>query len=165
MKPTTLMRLGVVFGLCLAAARATTINFEAQGAAAPAAFDNKLNSPLVIGIATFTGGELLRNEAAAVDLTAVYATANGAPYADPLTITFSQAVSNVSLLLTNETPDTYTLADNLGHSNSTAVNANTGQTLSLVDSGVTQMTIASAIPFGWDFAIDNVSFTPSNAAV
>lgn len=146
------------------AASATTIDFEAQGAGAPSTFNATLNSPLVIGIATFTGGKLLNNEAVAVppsaDPTAVYATTGFLPgYADPLVISFSQPVSNVSLLVTNETPDTYTLSDNAGHSSSLAIGNNVTQMLSLVDSGVTQVTVATAATAGWDFAIDNVTFT------
>ncbi len=162
MTRSLMVRLAIAVLSTVAATNATTIDFEAQGASAPSAFNGTLNSPLVIGIATFTGGKLLKNEAASVDATAVYATVGGvAGYTDPLVITFSQAVNNVSLMVTNETPDTYTLADNLGNSFGLTASANSNQTLSLTDSGVTQITIATTATVGWDFAIDNVSFTSS----
>jgi len=153
------VRIGLLFLCSLAVAGATTIDFEAQGASAPSGFTGTLNSPLVIGLATFTGGQLLRNEAGSSDTSAVYATVSVPKYADPLSITFSQPVSNVSLLITNEIPDTYTVADNLGTSSTVSLNANTGRIFSLVDSGVTQITISSAVTAQWDFAIDNVTFT------
>lgn len=161
-----MIRCGVVFVACVAFAGATTIDFEAQGSSAPSSFSSP-NSPLTIGIATFMGGQLLKNETAvapAGDVTAVYATAGpgvSARFTDPLTINFSQPVSNVGLLLTNEVPDTYTVADNLGGSES----GTTSQMFSLSDTGVTQVTIASATAFAWDFAIDNVTFTPAVTTV
>jgi len=145
---------------------ATTIDFEAQGATA-SSFNGSLDSPLVIGIATFTGGKLLKNEAfgtPSADTSVVYAT-NGfiSGYTDPLVITFSAPVSNVSLQVTNETPDTYTLADNVGHSSAVPIGNNVNQILSLTDEGVTRVTIATNATVGWDFAIDNVSFTAAPA--
>ncbi|HZS56005.1 MAG TPA: hypothetical protein VFA65_16500 [Bryobacteraceae bacterium] len=155
-----LLRLAVTVVSSVTAITATTIDFEAQGATAPSAFNSTLNSPLVIGIATFTGGKLLKGEVGGADATAVYATTGFiAGYTDPLIITFSQPVSNVSLVVTNETPDTYTLMDNLGGSAPLAIGNNINQTLSLNDIGVTQVSISTAAPVNWDFAIDNVSFT------
>ena len=144
---------------------ATVIDFEAQGASAPNGFTGSLNSPLVIGIATFTGGQLLRNQAGGVDTTAVYATTNqtAGSYTDPLTITFSQPVSGFSIVVTNEFPDTYIVADNKGGSSSLPVNGNTNQVFTLPDSGITSVTVASNLTFAWDFAIDNVTFTPALA--
>ena len=161
-------RLALLTVLAVAAVNATTIDFEAQGTSAPSTFNTTLNSPLVIGIATFTGGKLLKNEAVAVqpaaETSAVYA-ATGflTGYTDPLVITFTQPVSNVSLIVTNQTPDTYTLADNLGHSSSLAIGNNVNQMLSLTDTGATQVTIGTNATVGWDFAIDNVTFTVSSA--
>ena len=145
--------------------RATTIDFEAQGANAPATFSNVLNSPLAIGIATFRGGQLLKNEANSTDLSAVYATAGMPPYLDPLTITFSQPVAGFSLTVTNNAPDTYIVADNLGGSQSFGLNANTSQIFSLMDTGITGVTIVSATTTFWDFAIDNVTFSTASAVV
>lgn len=157
---------------------ATTIDFEAQGASAPAGFNTTLNSPLTIGIATITGGKLLKNEAgfpagdSNIDKSAVYATVYGlAGYTDPLVVTFSQPVSNVSLLIANETPDTYSLADNLGNTVSggngivcDASGACPSFVLTLSDNAVTKLTISTLATVGWDFAIDNISFTPSASA-
>lgn len=165
MKFIYFLRLSLALLSVAAALDATTIDFEAQGIGAPSTFNTTLNSPLVIGIATFAGGKLLNDETTATpppaDATVVYATTGFlSGYTDPLTITFSQPVSNVSLSVTNETADTYTLTDNAGHSVSLAIGTNVNQTLTLGDSGVTQLTISTLATVGWDFAIDNVSFTP-----
>lgn len=143
---------------------AMTIDFEAQGGSAPPAFNNTLNSPLTIGIATFRGGQLLKNETGSADITAVYATAGGAPYLDPLTITFSQQVAGFSLTVTNNTPDTYVVADNFGGSQSLSLNANASRIFSLADTGITGVTISSATTTFWDFAIDTVTFSESSSA-
>jgi hypothetical protein len=145
--------------------RATVIDFEAQGGSAPSAFSNILNSPLTIGIATFRGGQLLKNETNSADVSAVYATAGGAPYFNPLTITFSQPVGEFSLTVTNNAPGTYIVADNLGGSQSFALNANASQIFSLAETGITGVTVSSATTTFWDFAIDNVTFLgPSGVA-
>lgn len=143
----------------------TTIDFEAQGGSAPPAFNNTLNSPLTIGIATFRGGQLLKNETNSADVSAVYATAGGAPYLDPLSITFSQPIAGFGLTVTNNAPDTYTVADNLGGSQSLGLNANSSQIFSLTGTGITSVTIASATTTFWDFAIDNVTFSAASTAV
>ena len=145
--------------------RAITIDFEAQGASAPSAFTGTLNSPLTIGIATFRGGQLLKNEAGGADLSVVYATSGGTPYLDPLTVTFSQPVSGFSLVVTNNVPDTYTVADNLGGSQSLALNANVAQIFNLGGAAITSVSISSATNVFWDFAIDNVIYSPVSAAV
>lgn len=168
MKLTSIGSFAVICLLSRTLGNATTIDFEAQGSAAPSAFNNKLNSPLTIGITTFTGGELLKNEtfgAPGADTTVVYATNGfGTGYTDPLVITFAQAVSNVSLLVTNETPDTYTLSDDLGNLVTLSVGNNVSQTLSLSDAGAMQITIRTVSPVGWDYAIDNVSFAAAAVA-
>jgi hypothetical protein len=142
--------------------KADVINFEAQGAGAPSSFTGTLNSPLVIGVATFTGGQLLNHEVNSVDQTAVYGTTNvfGGAYTDPLTINFSRPISGFSIDVTNELGDTYTVADNLGGSQGASLAINTTHTFSLSDTGVTSITINSANHGIWDFAIDNVVFTP-----
>ena len=145
---------------------AVLIDFEAQGTSAPSTFNGTLNSPLMIGIATFAGGQLLNHEVSAADQTAVYATTNVfSGYADPLTINFSTAVSGFSIDITNEFADSYTVADNFLHSQTAALAANTTDLVTLTDSGITSVTIASATSSLWDFAIDNVQFTPQAAAV
>jgi hypothetical protein len=158
-----------ILAVAAGTAKADIINFEAQGAGAPSAFNGTLNSPLKIGIATFNGGQLLNNEAGSVDETAVYASTNtnpvGGAYTDPLTIAFSQAVSSFSIDVTNEFADSYTVADNRGGSQTKALALNTTQSFSLADSGITSVTIGSATKSFWDFAIDNVQFTPAVAPV
>lgn len=173
--PIAVALFGTVF-LNIVTANATTIDFEAQGASAPSSFTGVLNSPLSIGIATFRGGQLLRNVSGAADTTAVYATTNfvSGAYLDPITIAFSQVVSNFSLLLTNQLPDAYTLVDNNGVTTTASITSfNTSQTITLTDSGITQISIWETAPGTiplqapplWYFAIDNVSFTPSSTPV
>jgi hypothetical protein len=154
-------------------ARADLIDFEAQATGRGGLFTGHLDSPLTIGRATFTGGELLKNESGGVDLTGVYATSGpnflGGAYTDPLTITFSQPVSGFSIVVTNNSPgngisDTYTVADNLGGSQSNSLGNNAPATFTLPDTGITSVTISAANHASWDFAIDNVSFTPNAVA-
>jgi hypothetical protein len=147
----------------LQSAKAVTIDFEAQGASAPSSFNNTLNSPLTIGLATFTGGQLLKNEfytSSIADPTAVYATQGyTGSYSNPLLVTFSQPVSNVSVLVTNGIADTYTLTNNLGASVSAPVGTNTSALFSFSGTGITQLSIGAGSNPGWDFAIDNLSYT------
>jgi hypothetical protein len=164
---TSFLTIGAALVLAAGSAKADLIDFEAQGASAPSAFNGALNSPLVIGIATFTGGQLLNNAVGAVDETAVYASTNivAGGYTNPLTIAFSQAVRSFSIDVTNGFGDSYTVADNRGGSQTLAVASNTTQLFSLTDSGITSVTIGSANKTLWDFAIDNVQFTPAVASV
>ena len=143
-------------------ARADTINFDAQAVGAPNGFNGSVNSPLVIGDATFTGGQLLINETSSVDETGVYATTDivAGAYTDPITITFSQAVSAFSIEVTNNEPDTFTVADNLGGSETLALPLLAQQTFDLSGTGITSVTVSAADTSFFDYAIDNVSFTP-----
>jgi hypothetical protein len=154
--------------LCLlagtSAQASTVIDFEAQAAAAGngGSFTGTTNSPLTIGIATFSGGELLLNETFSVDETGVYATASlGGGYTNPLPISFSQGVSGFSLLLTNNNADTFTVADNLGDSESMFLAANSMQTFTLAGTGITSVTVTEA-GSTFDYAIDNVTFTAAS---
>lgn len=147
-------------------ARADVINFDAQAAAAPGGFTGTVNSPLAINGVTFTGGQLLNHEiGASPDQTGVYATVspNFVPggYTDPLPIGFSTPVSGFSILVTNVLADTFTVSDNLGGSQSFAIGSNGQQLFTLLDTGITSVTVSSANHAQWDFAIDNVTFTPS----
>jgi hypothetical protein len=149
----------------LVTAKADLIDFEAQGAGAPPAFTGVVNSPLVIGIATFTGGQLLNHEAGQPDTTAVYATTNllGGAYTNPMTITFSKPVSGFSILVTNPIADTYRVSDNLGGSQSFAIATSSSHTFALAETGITSVSVSdTTLNFLglWDFAIDNVQFTP-----
>jgi len=141
-----------------------TIDFESLPAG-PRNFGPPPQTVIVSG-ATFSGGIILTDESASIDLTNVYATVNCCDYSNPLSIVFDRAVSNLSLLVTNNVNAMYTLADNLGHSVSLSTSAfNVPITLTLPFEGITAATITSTGVPGFDFAIDNVSFTPSAAPV
>jgi hypothetical protein len=77
-------------------------------------------------------------------------------------------VQDFSVFLANgEDSRSYTVADNVGDSvtNSLAsVGAFGAATFSLPDSRLTKVTITSANTNGWNFAIDNVTFTPAAAS-
>jgi hypothetical protein len=144
-------------------ARADLIDFETQGVGAGSYFTSSLNSPLVIDFATFSGGRLLLDETFSVDETAVYGTADfaGGAYTDPLTILFATPVSGFSVQVTNEIPGVYTVADNLGGSQSAALGLNDPYVFDLSDTGITSVTIGGVSAPYWDFAIDNVQFAPA----
>ena len=153
-------------------ARADVINFESQASANSGVFTGIPDSPLAMGIATLTGGELLRAETGLpADQTAVYATEGlfGVD-SNPLTITFSTPVNSFSVLVANgdSQNQSYTLSDNLGDTVtkqlalSGAVSGSTA-TLTLPASGITRVTISSANPDFWNFAIDDVTFNATAA--
>jgi hypothetical protein len=143
----------------------TIIDFDLQAASegAPTGFDGDttIDSPLTLGIATFTGGELLLAESAQADQTGVYATNSLLTgYLDPLTIAFSQAISGFSVLLTNNLAGTFTVSDNKGGTQTLVLGGDVSQTFTLADNGVTSVTVKeTGTPF--DFAIDNVTFSPA----
>ena len=154
----------------VAPARATTIDFEAQAANRGGNLTGIPDSPLTIGIATLTGGELLNGEVGLnADQTGVYASEGlfGSGETNPLTITFVVPVQNFSLLVLNgDDVRSYTVSDNLGDSitNSLASAGGLGAaTFSLPGNGLTTVTITSANTDAWDFAIDNVSFATATA--
>jgi hypothetical protein len=146
----------ILISLSVIASGTTVFDFEAQTSHG-CCFDGSTDSPLVIGIATFTGGEVLGPEAGSVDLTHVYATTNlvSGAYTNPLVINFSSPVTGVSLYVTNNDPDTFTVADNVGDSESLTLGLNAYQLFTLGGTGITQVTISEA-GGSWDFAIDNV---------
>lgn len=116
--------------------------------------------------ATFSGGIILTNESASIDLTNVYGTVDCCGYSNPLSIIFDSAISQLSVLITNNVNATYTLTDNLGRSVSASVPAyNTPLTLTLPFEGITAATVASVGIPGFDFALGSVSFTPTPAPV
>jgi hypothetical protein len=155
--------------LSMAHARASTIDFESQAAGRGGALTGIPDSPLVIGIATFTGGELRHAEISLpADQTGVYAT-EGLFGSDgnPLIITFSMPVTSLSLLVLNgeAANQTYTLFNNLGDSVHAQLALpgslqNSAATLSLSGRGITAVSVQSANNDFWNFAIDNVTFTP-----
>ncbi len=87
----------------------------------------------------------------------------GAGYQNPITITFPSPVTNFYMTLLNGQTytETYTVADNAGHSSSFSVPANTSsgiQGIGFTSAG-TVITISTPDP-KWDFTIDNISFSP-----
>jgi len=153
-------------------ASADVIDFELQAAGSGSFLTGVPDSPLTIGTATFTGGELRNAEAGLPgDETGVCATEGlfGAD-SNPLTITFATPVSGFSILIANGDGQnqTYTVSDNLGESVAKQValagslTGSTG-TFSLPGSGIRSVSISSANADFWNFAIDDVSFTTTAA--
>jgi hypothetical protein len=142
--------------------RATTIDFDVQAAHRGGNPTGIPDSPLTIGIATFTGGELLSNEVGLnSDTTGVYASEGlfGSGETNPLVITFAAPVRDVSVFVLNaDAIQSYTVSDNSGDSVTNSVASGDGVAVSLLRSGLTTVTIASANTETWDFAIDNVNF-------
>jgi hypothetical protein len=174
------MKIGLSLGVTLlvivpalrTTAYADTIDFEAQGANSPSDFSagTLADSPLTIGIATFTGGKLLNHEDGAVaDQTAVYATSSsGEPLlTNPLNIAFSVPISGLSIFVEDGLGGgIYTVADNLGGSESVLLPVGFGAIFSVPDSGITSVSITGPLTPNfpnsprWDFAVDDVIFTP-----
>jgi hypothetical protein len=145
---------------------ATTIDFESQAAQRGGNLTGIPDSPLVIGIATFTGGELLNAEVGlGADQTGVYASQGlfGSGETNPIVVTFASPVSNFSIFVANgDDLRNYTVSDNLGDlvtMSLASAGALGAGTFSLTGSGITTVQITSANTDGWDFAIDNVVFT------
>lgn len=147
-------------------ADATVINFDAQAASHGGNLTGIPDSPMTIGIATFTGGELRGGEVGLnADQTGVYASEGlfGSGETNPLQITFALPISDFSVYVVNaENVQSYTVSDNLGDSvtMSLASSANLGAaTFSLPGTSITSVTITSANADAWDFAIDDTTFT------
>jgi hypothetical protein len=145
---------------------ADVIDFEAQTAAVGGNLTGIPNSPLTIGIATFTGGELLTGEiGVSADQSGVYATEGlfGSGETDPLEISFASPVDDLSVYVVNvDDTQSYTVSDNLDDSVTISLpSANDlgAATFSLPGKGITTVDITSADFTAWDFSIDNVSFT------
>ncbi|MBV8969083.1 MAG: PEP-CTERM sorting domain-containing protein [Verrucomicrobia bacterium] len=162
---------------------ASVIDFSDQ-AAGPSGFpSNAAPQTLVYHIdgvtVTFTGGFILTGENGSptpIDQGNVYAT--GANTADPsltltnpLTITFSEAVQNLAVTVVNGLPGSYSLSDNLGHSDSFSLPtlSNSEATGTLVAPGTTVDVGFSGPPLdtvSFDFAIGQISFdVPAPPAV
>jgi len=171
MKPLIQTLLGpcLVLGLAIVSpAHATVIDFETQAAQKGGNLTGVPDSPLTIGLASFTGGELLHGEVGLkADATGVYASEGlfGSGETNPLVITFSAPVQDFSLLVLNgDDTRSYTVADDLGEllTKSLASAGSLGAaTFALPGSALTRVTLTSANTDAWDFAIDNVTFTPS----
>ncbi len=134
----------------------TIIDFESQTSHGDA-FDGLQDSPLVVGIATFTGGEVLGLETNSIDLTHVYATGSSPGYRNPVVITFAAPIGAFSLFITNNFSDTFTVSANLGDSQTLTVAGNGNQVFALAGVGIRRVTITEQSA-EWDFAIDNVTF-------
>ena len=160
---------GLLLTLASAPASGSVIDFEAQAANRGGNLTGIPDSPLTIGIATFTGGELrsgLINLPA--DETGVYASEGlfGSGETNPLVITFATPVSDFSVLVANGDAQnqTYTVSDELGDSAivtlalSGSLN-NAAKTVALSGSDITTVSITSANVSFWNFAIDNVTFS------
>jgi hypothetical protein len=160
---------GLLLTLASASASATVIDFEAQAANRGGNLTGIPDSPLTIGIATFTGGELrsgIINLPA--DETGVYASEGlfGSGETNPLVITFATPVSDFSVLVANGDAQnqTYTVSDELGDSASVILALsgslnNAAKTVALSGSDITTVSITSANVSFWNFAIDNVTFS------
>jgi hypothetical protein len=145
---------------------ATVIDFETQAANTGGSLTGIPNSPLTVGIATFTGGELRGGEIGLnADQTGLYASEGlfGSGEANPLEITFASPVSDFSVFVANgDDVRSYTVSDNLGNSVTMSLASAGGlgaATFSLPGGGITAVDITSANADAWDFAIDNVTFT------
>jgi PEP-CTERM motif len=169
--PLTQIGPCLLLALTVAApAVATVIDFEAQAAARGGSLTGIPDSPLTIGGATFTGGELLNAEVGVnADQTGVYATEGlfGSGETNPLVIQFAAPASNFSILVANgDEARIYTVADNLGDSVTMSL-APAGAlgvaTFSLPGNGLRTVDITSANVDAWDFAIDNVTFNAATS--
>src|SRR5215469_4966377 len=133
--------------LAAAPAFASVVDFQAQAANHGGNLTGIPDSPLTIGIATFTGGELrdgLINFPA--DETGVYASEGlfGSGETNPLVIAFATPVQGFSLLVANgdSQNQSYTVSDNLGDSVSVTLGLsgglnNAAKTVALSGSGIT----------------------------
>lgn len=151
-------------------AGATAIDFDAQAANRGGNLTGVPDLPLTNGIVTFAGGELLSGEIGLnADRTGVYASEGlfGSGETNPLVISFAVPVESFSFLLLNgDDARSYTVSDDLGDLVTLSLASVGGlgaSTVSLPGAGLRSVTITSANADAWDFAIDNVAFTPSTA--
>jgi hypothetical protein len=144
---------------------AATIDFEVQAANAGGFLTGIPDSPLAIGLATFTGGELRSAEIGLpADESGLYATQGvfGAGESNPLTIQFSLPVGGFSVYVANgDNTATYIVSDDLGDSISASLpsaGAGGARIFSLPGVGIRAVDISSSNTDGWNFAIDDVMF-------
>ena len=171
MKKASLVSFPLLFALVAPhRAHATTINFEdrAPGPSTFAAAGPAQTLVYNVGgvTATFSGGVILTNETSqTTDTSNVYATSSfgNQTLANPLTVTFSKAITNFQIDILNALAGNYTIADNMGNSMNFVL-ATTGGSLATEGFAAagTQVTIDfKGPPLGstmFDFAIDNVTF-------
>jgi hypothetical protein len=160
---------GLLLTLASSPVSATVIDFETQAANRGGTLTGIPDSPLTIGIATFTGGEL-RNALINLpaDETGIYVSQGlfGSGETNPLVITFAMPVSGFSLLVANgdSQNQTYTVSDDLGDSTTVTLALagslnNAARTVALPGSGIRTVSITSANANFWNFAIDDVTFS------
>jgi hypothetical protein len=154
-----------------AAPTTAVIDFE-QFTDVPSTFTSA-QPPLTVGIATFSGGQLLNLATnLPVNPTVVYGTASFCSGCAPtITIDFTQGVSDFSMFLMNGQPFTVTYVvqnDQGGTQTHTLVStAQSGAvTVSLPQTGITHVEIRpTGEPPSWDFLIDNIEFTYNPAPI
>ena len=160
---------GAAILTCTQAGFGSVINFDDQGLTGPSTFGAagpaQVHTITVDGVtATFTGGVILENTTnLPANQTALYGTANfGTGLSNPLTITFSQPITNFFLNVYNglTTNIDYVVSDNAGNSSmfNLQPNLSSGQTLIGFAATGTEVTIFSASRGGFDFFIDNIRF-------
>jgi len=156
-------RILILLLAATAALSAGTIDFEAEASNASGLLTGIPDSPLAIGVATFTGGELRRGEIGLVaDQSGVYATQGvfGFGETNPLTILFAAPVSGFSVnVLNGDNTATYTITDDLGDSISASLSstgAGGAKMFALPGVGIRRVDIFSSNNDGWNFAIDDV---------
>jgi hypothetical protein len=151
-------------------AGATVIDFEAQAMNTGGSLTGTPNSPLSIGIATFTGGELRDGEVGLpVDQTGVYASEGlfGSGETNPLVISFATPVTGFGVLVANaDDTENYTVSDNLGDSLTLTLagGGTAASVFSLSGNAITTVDISSSDADAWTFAIDNVTFDEATTA-
>jgi hypothetical protein len=137
--------------------------FALAGPAQTLQFTNYQGSGIDV---TFTGGVILTNTAnLPADQTNIYGTANfGTGLSNPLTVTFSTAITNFFLDVYNglTTTTSYTVADNVGNTATFALAPNlTGGTTQIGFAATGTVVTIMGLPVGtptWDFFIDNIHF-------
>jgi hypothetical protein len=156
----------ILFVLVAAPAFATTIDFDAQAANAGGFLTGIPDSPLTIGLATFTGGELRRAEIGLLaNQSGVYATQGvfGSGETNPVAIQFAAPINGFAVSVANgDNSASYTVRDDVGDSISASLpsaGAAGARIFSLPGFGIQTVEILSSNTDGWNFAIDNVVFT------
>jgi hypothetical protein len=141
----------------------TLIDFETF--TGPSVFSG-VQPPLTIGIATISGGQIIRGATfLPADQSVVYGTAFFCPGCLPtVKIDFSQKVQGLSLFVYNGQTFTvtYTVQDDVGDVKTFSLvsNANSGATtVALPTAGIRHVTVTSNAA-NWDFFVDNIRFAP-----
>lgn len=171
-KSTLAMAVGMMLAVSATAqkANALTIDFDSQGLSGPSQPSSTVAQTISvntsIGVVTFSGGALLTQAAnLPADTTTVYSASTSLAFAfNPITVAFPTTVTNFSVDIYNleASPDTFKLTDNLGNTvtQTLANNASGGLSLVSFPAGGNTVTITAGNTTGFNFAIDNISFTP-----